>query len=121
MTSKGLRTTPDLEQIATALAGGNVQESIETEAVNDYYPVLIISLDCPFCPSAKNFWSKIADELGVELHVLSVEEHGEEVEKYQISGVPCLVAAPDTLLHGVHHEHGEARKILRAVLLKQGE
>jgi glutaredoxin len=82
-----------------------------------HYPVLIISLECAFCPPAKNLWSRIADELGIDLQVIIVEKERGVQKRYGISGVPCLVCGPDKKAYGLHYSHEEAKDILSGVLL----
>ncbi len=83
-------------------------ESIDTL----HYPVLIISLDCAFCPPAKNLWSRIADEMGADLQVIVIEHDKEAQKRYGVSGVPCLVCGPDHKAYGLHYSHEEAKEIL---------
>jgi glutaredoxin len=83
---------------------------------NLHYPVLIISLDCAFCPPAKNLWSRIADELGVDLQVIIIERDKEVLKKYGISGVPCLVCGPGKKAYGLHYSHEEAKEVLSSAL-----
>ena len=78
------------------------------------YPVLIISLKCGFCPPAKNFWSKIADEAGVDLHVLIVEKEKGIDQLYGVGGFPCLVCGPEEKYYGMHFSHSEAKSIITA-------
>lgn len=80
-----------------------------------HYPVLIISLDCAFCPPAKNLWSRMADELGVDLRVLTIEKDNEVQKRYGISGVPCLVYGPEKRAYGLHYTHEEAKEVLSSV------
>lgn len=69
-------------------------------------------MDCAFCPPAKNLWSRIADELEVDLQVIIIEQDGEALKRYGISGVPCLVCGPDKKAYGLHYTHAEAKKVL---------
>jgi glutaredoxin len=112
MTSEGFRPAPSAEEIIAArddeTESGTLQESND----NHHYPVLIISLDCAFCPPAKNLWSKIADELGIDLQVIIIERDKEAAKKYCISGVPCLVYGPDKKAYGLHYSHKDAKEIL---------
>lgn len=76
------------------------------------YPVLITSMGCVFTKPAKNFWSKVADETGTELHVLIAEDEECQAEKYNISGYPCLVSGPGKKYYGIHFSHAEGKRIL---------
>lgn len=112
MTSEGFRPAPSAEEIIAAQDDTTMSGTLQESNNNRHYPVLIISLDCAFCPPAKNLWSKIADELGVDLHVIIIERDKEEAKKYGFSGVPCLVYGPDKKAYGLHYSHQDAKEIL---------
>jgi hypothetical protein len=94
------------------LRGGEILERTKENLEGVSYPVLLISLDCPFCPTAKNFWSRLADENGIDLPVKIAEKEEKLAEKYGVAGYPCLVCGPDQKYYGIHFSHKEAKAIL---------
>lgn len=84
----------------------------DEEEVEEQCPVLVVSMECVFTKPAKNFWSKVADETGTELHIIIAEDDELTAQKYNISGFPCLVCGPDKKYYGIHFSHAEGKAIL---------
>lgn len=101
-----------VEEIVAALHGDIVAEPTKQIEQEGNYPALVISLNCAFCPPAKNFWSRVADGVGVDLPVMIVEKEEGVEQKYDISGVPCLVCGPSEKYYGIDFSVQEAKEIL---------
>ncbi|MEE4243597.1 MAG: hypothetical protein V2I36_19205 [Desulfopila sp.] len=112
MTSEGVRPAPPVEDILIVLRGGEGFKRKKEDQQRLLYPVLLLSLECPFSPAAKNFWSRIADENNIELPVKIAEKEENLTERYGVTGYPCLVRAPGLHYYGVHFTHEEAKAIV---------
>jgi glutaredoxin len=73
---------------------------------------------CPFSVTAASFWGDIAEEVGIELQVVSIEsEKGERLSaSINATGVPCLIVSQDKVIYGVLHDRRYAKKILHSLL-----
>lgn len=104
---------PDINDILSLLHGGKEAYNFgNDEETGVLYPVLIVSMDCAFSKSAKNFWSKVADETGTVLHIIVAEDDEQTAQQYNISGYPCLVYSPDKKFYGIHFSHADGKAIL---------
>lgn len=105
-------------EILALLKGEKISCAGKVEEEILRYPVLIISDECVFSKSAKNLWSKVADEAGIDLHVVLFEEEHQGIQGYSISGIPCLAAGPGENYYGLHYSHSEAKSILLTTRLR---
>jgi glutaredoxin len=82
-----------------------------------HYPTLLTGEWCPFSLTATSFWSEIAEEVGVDLVIVSIEsDEGARLKaSIHATGVPCLIVAPDVTVYGVQHNRHEAKKLLQSL------
>lgn len=113
VTADGHSIMPDIEDILTRLNSGEETACNVKGGEVLAYPVLLVSEECVFTRPAKNFWSKVADELGVDLSVVMVEKERELAAKYNAFGYPCLICGPEIRYYGFHFSHEQGKKILQ--------
>jgi hypothetical protein len=77
-------------------------------------PILITADWCPFTLTAENFWTKAAQSVGLTLRVLNAEsDEGKRImSTVNVTGVPCLIAAPERLFYGMNINFDEATSFL---------
>lgn len=115
VTPDGIKNYPHVEDVLRVAEGLPGIEHNKTDTEPLQFPVLLVSQDCVFTKPAKNFWSKVADEAGVELHVVIIEKNQTAVEEYSASGLPCLAVKKGENYYGFHFSHQEGRNILHQV------
>lgn len=111
-TAGGISEMPDIEDLLSENERKDASDASKDILQGLRYPVLLISSDCVFSRPAKNFWSKVADELGIELQVIIAEKQYELACRYDPSGYPCLICKPGARFYGFHYSHEEGKKIL---------
>ncbi len=82
-------------------------------ARNVEFPVLITHSWCPFTTPIIELWSKVAEQVGVPLELVSADSTlgSGLVSRFEVQGVPCLLLDEDTRHYGPLSE-GEATEIL---------
>jgi len=82
-----------------------------------HYPTLLSGDWCPFSLTASSFWGEIAEEVGVDLRIVSVEsDEGAQLKaSFHATGVPCLIAAPNVTVYGVQQNRHDAKKLLQSL------
>jgi len=112
LTPEGLSSMPDLEDMFAWMGDKEHQVPAPESALNLEYPVLLIDTECVFSRPAKNFWSRIADEAGVDLQVIIAEKERDLASKYSAAGYPCLALSRERKYYGFHFSNQEGKKIL---------
>jgi hypothetical protein len=81
-------------------------------------PTLVTANWCPFTVTAANFWREVTQAVGLTLSVVDIQSQtGEQVANVaNVSGVPCLVAAPEQKMYGLHVSPAEAKAFLQAAI-----
>jgi len=114
-TTEGYRPYPTEPEILAWLKGDRVPHPRRSEGKLGGLPALVTAGWCPFSPNAVALWGDAARELDIDLRVVdAATTAGEQlIASANVAGVPCLVAAPDRLAHGLQHSPADARAFLR--------
>jgi len=115
---EGFRPYPRLDDIVAVLQDRASAPAATAVASLASLPTLVTANWCPFTVTAANFWREMTQAVGLTLSVVDIQSQtGEQVvSAAHVSGVPCLVAAPEQKMYGIHVSPTEAKALLRAAI-----